>query len=85
MIAESQKNIGATNNLALASLLLSIGFLFLGPFGSIPGIICGRIALREYKAAEVTSGQGMARAGIVIGWIGLVFFAVILVGYGLLF
>lgn len=53
----------------------------IGPFGSIPGIICGRIALREYKAGGVIEGQSMARAGIVIGWVGLgLFVASMVVG-----
>ena len=76
MPSEAQTNLGATNNCALASLILSICFVFLGPLGSIPGIICGRIALREYKAARITEGQGMAKAGIVIGWIGLALFVI---------
>ncbi|MEC5126510.1 DUF4190 domain-containing protein [Verrucomicrobiales bacterium BCK34] len=66
------KNIGAANNLALASLLLSSAFLFVGPLGSIPGLICGYLALREFRLSNVEQGQGMAKAGIVVGWIGLV-------------
>ena len=72
-------NLGATNNCALASLILSIGFVILGPLGSIPGIICGRIALKEYKNAGVNEGRGMAKTGIVIGWIGLTLFFIGLV------
>lgn len=67
-------NLGAINHCALASLILSVAFVILGPFGSIPGIVCGRIALREYKNAGVSEGRGMAKAGIVIGWIGLALF-----------
>ena len=69
-------NLSATNNCALASLILSIAFVILGPLGSIPGIICGRTALREYKNAGISEGQGMAKAGIIIGWIGLSVFVI---------
>lgn len=72
-------NLGATNNYALASLILSIAFVILGPLGSIPGIFCGRAALRGYKNAGIAEGQGMARSGIVIGWIGLAIFVIALV------
>ena len=74
MNTQAGPNIGATNNCAVASLILSIAFVILGPLGSIPGIICGKIAMKEYKAAGITEGRGMARAGIVIGWIGLILF-----------
>jgi hypothetical protein len=74
--ANKTTNIGVTNNCALASLILSIAFVILGPLGSIPGIVCGSIALREYKNAGVTEGRGMAKAGIVIGWIGLILFVI---------
>ena len=78
---EQPTNLGATNNCALASLILSIGFVLLGPFGSIPGIICGQIALKEYKNAGVNEGRGMAKTGIVIGWIGLTLFVIALIGW----
>ena len=70
----STNNIGGTNNLAIASLILSILFVVAGPLGSIPAIICGRMALKEYKLAGVTQGTGMAKTGLWIGWIGLILF-----------
>lgn len=75
----STSNIGATNNCAIASLILSIAFVVLGPFGSIPGIICGHLALKGYEASGIQDGRGMAKAGIVIGWIGLALFLIIIV------
>ncbi len=77
--ANPHPNLGATNHCALASLILSIAFVILGPLGSIPAIICGRIALREYRSAGIEEGQGMAKTGILIGWIGLVVFAIVAV------
>jgi Domain of unknown function (DUF4190) len=79
MNQQPSANMGVTNTKALASLILSIGFVILGPFGSIPGIICGHLALREYKSAGIKDGQGMAMAGIIIGWIGLALFVIGLV------
>lgn len=67
----SPPNMGSANNCALASLILSSALVILGPLGSIPGIICGHLAMKEYKAAGVKEGRGMAKAGIIIGWIGL--------------
>ena len=55
----------------MASLILSIAFVILGPLGSIPGIICGHIAMKSYKTYGIQEGRGMAKAGIIIGWIGL--------------
>jgi hypothetical protein len=72
-------NIGATNNCALASLILSIAFVILGPLGSIPGISCGHLALKEYKNAGIQEGRGMAKAGIIVGWVGLALFLIGLV------
>jgi hypothetical protein len=60
----------------VASLILSIAFVILGPLGSVPGIICGHLALKEYKSAGVQEGRGMAKAGIIIGWIGLALFLI---------
>lgn len=64
--SDTPTNLGATNNCALASLILSIGFVILGLLGSIPGIICGQIGLKEYKNAGVSEGRGMAKSGIVV-------------------
>ena len=75
-LSDQRNNLGATNNYALASLILSIAFVILGPLGSIPGIVCGRIALKAYKNAGVSEGQGMAKAGVIIGWIGLALFLI---------
>ena len=68
----SNNNIQSTNNLSIASLILSISSVVLGPFGCIPGIICGHLAIKEYKKSNITSGTGMAKAGLWIGYIALV-------------
>ncbi len=73
----SQPNIGGINNLAIASLILAILCVVLGPLGSIPAIICGHLALKGYRNANVAEGTGMAKVGLWIGYIGLFIFILV--------
>lgn len=60
--------------LAIVSLVLSISGLMpvLPVVGSIGGIVTGMIARKEIRAAPGHyAGDGAARAGIILGWIGL--------------
>lgn len=64
-----------TNGLAIASLITSF-------FISIVGIILGHIALSQIKRTG-EGGRGLAIAGLVIGYLGLVFgiiFAISMLG-----
>jgi len=64
----------STHGLAIASLVLSIlGLLPILPVvGSIGGIITGMIARKEIQARpDLYSGEGTAKAGIILGWIGI--------------
>jgi hypothetical protein len=56
-----------TSGLAIASLVLSL----IGPFGCIPAIVCGHIALRKIRKEATVKGYGLALAGLIIGYIGL--------------
>ena len=81
-------------SLAVVSLVLSI--LGVVPFplilfpvlpliGPIAGIITGNIARKEIRAnPERYTGEGYAKAGVILGWIGIAFFIVVIVG-GILF
>jgi hypothetical protein len=63
-----------TNNVAVISLIVSIlGLVGILPLvGSVAGIIAGRIARQEIARSDGTqSGEGLAQAGEVLGWIGL--------------
>ncbi|MBN1660876.1 MAG: DUF4190 domain-containing protein [Anaerolineae bacterium] len=77
-----------TSGLAIASLLLGIGGLtFLPLLGSIVAILLGYMARTDIRQrpAEL-SGDGLALAGIVMGWIavGLAILGLILgVGFGI--
>lgn len=68
------KNTLKTNSLAIASLVLSIGgFSFLPLIGSIAGIVTGyraRDSIRQNPA--IYNGEGIAKVGIILGWIGTV-------------
>jgi hypothetical protein len=66
-----------TNGWAIASLILSI----IGAgIGSILAVIFGRKAIREIDASGGTqTGRGIAKAGIIIGWIGIAFMVLAIV------
>lgn len=68
------ENRPATHVLAITSLVLAIlGLVPVLPFvGSIGAIITGVIARREIQARpELHAGDGLARAGIILGWVGI--------------
>lgn len=69
-----------TAPLAIWSLVLGIlGFVLIGPLGTIPAVICGHIAIpRINRSSGTLTGQGLAIAGLVIGYVGIVFQLVIL-------
>ncbi len=61
-----------TNGLAIASMVVSIvafplcwGGLIAAPVGAI----LGHVALKNIKNDPQTGGTGMARTGIIVGWI----------------
>jgi hypothetical protein len=74
-----------TPGVAWASLVLSVGSLVLGPFGFIPGIICGHIAQRRLKRDVRLGGRGVARAGLLVGYGFLVLSVVFLAVFATLF
>jgi hypothetical protein len=59
------------STMAIVSLIAGIaGFSFLPVIGSIVAIITGYAARKETRAIPPTaSGDGMATAGIIMGWI----------------
>ena len=60
-----------TSTLALVSMIAGIlGFTFFPVVASIVAIITGNMARKETRAVPPTaSGDGMATAGIIMGWI----------------
>jgi hypothetical protein len=63
-----------TNTLAIASLVLGIVNMFVG---SILALVFGYKAMREIDESHGTqTGRGLAVAGVVLGWVGLVMSAI---------
>jgi len=69
-----------TPGIAIASLVLGIlGFICFGPLGSIPAIICGHIAKTRIKTSGgALTGDGLALAGLIMGYVGLGLFILII-------
>ena len=69
-----------TNVLAIASLILSISsFVALPLIGSIAGVVCGHIARSQLRESRYASeGNGVALAGLIIGWVGIAFYVLLL-------
>ena len=62
-----------TSGLAIASLALGvIGFFAVPVIASIIAIVLGSQAQKEIARDPTVEGAGLARAGIILGWIGLV-------------
>jgi hypothetical protein len=70
-----------TSGLAIASLICSIGSFCIIPFGFIPGIICGHMAMKRLAQTPSLRGAGLAKAGLIIGYVGLVLFIVAIVAF----
>ena len=66
-----------TNVLAIVSLVASVVGAFV-PGLPLVGIICGHIALGQIKRTG-EQGRGMALAGTIIGYAGIVLFAIALI------
>ncbi len=62
-----------TSGLAIVSLISSIlGLTFLPVVGSIVGLILGYMARRQIQeSAGAQGGEGLAKAGIIVGWVGI--------------
>jgi dihydroorotate dehydrogenase len=82
-MTQTALNKQSTHSLAVISLVLSIlGFMPVLPvIGSIAGIITGYIARRNIAANPAFySGDGLAKAGIVLGWIGVALLVLVVAG-----
>ena len=67
-----------TSGLAIASLVLSTLTIVLGPFGCIPGIVCGHIARSQCSKDPALTGNGVALAGLIVGYSFLVLMVMVL-------
>lgn len=57
-----------TCGLAIASLVCSCGGLPLSWLGTLPGIICGHLALKRLRSNPGLRGQRVAEAGLMVGY-----------------
>lgn len=70
-----------TSGYAIASLILGIAGFFVFPIvPSILAIVFGQKARDELRRDPTIGGEGLATAGIVLGWVGIA-----LLGIGLFF
>lgn len=67
-----------TNALAITSLVLGLAQPFTAFLTAIPAIICGHTARRQIRRTG-ESGDGLATAGLVFGWLGVIFLTLIIV------
>jgi hypothetical protein len=72
-----------TNSLAIAALVCGVVQFVVG-FTFIPAIICGHLARRQIRQTG-EAGDGMALAGLILGYIGAVLFIAGAVAFLLLF
>ena len=73
----------ANNPLAIASLVLSIlGLLCcgVGLVVEVAAVVCGHIALNQIKT-KGGKGHGLAKAGVIIGYIAIVIHLIASIGY----
>lgn len=68
----------STNSLARASMILGVAEFFSMGMTAIPAVICGHIAKREMRLTG-QRGDGLATAGLVLGYMAIIFWAVIIV------
>ncbi len=78
-LGSMRESAGQTSSKAVASLALGVaGFVVVPVVCSVLAIILGSQAKREIEADKRLGGESMARAGVILGWVGLVFVGVAL-------
>ena len=60
-----------TNAMAIASLACGIGQIFFWFIAGVPAIVFGHVARRQIRESGET-GDGMALAGLILGYIGVI-------------
>jgi uncharacterized protein DUF4190/zinc ribbon protein len=71
-----------TESLAVASLVLGIAGFVVCPFVcSIIAVVLGNQAKAKLRADPGLEGEGMARAGVILGWVGVGVGVLLIVGF----
>ena len=75
-----------TSRSAVWSVVLgTLAVLSLGPITGIPAVICGHISRKRIRVSQGTlTGDGMALAGIIMGYIGIVTVVVSLLAFSIM-
>jgi hypothetical protein len=68
-----------TNSMAVASLVCGIGQIFFWLLAGIPAIVFGHVARRQIRATG-EAGDGMALAGLIMGYLGVLLPLVLIAG-----
>ena len=68
----------STNSLARASLILGVAEFFSMGLTAIPAVICGHLAKGEMRQTG-QRGDGMATAGLVLGYMAIIFWGIVVV------
>jgi hypothetical protein len=68
---------GGWNGLAITSLVLGIVWVY--AIGSILAVVFGHIALHQIKARPGQKGKRLAIAGLILGYLGFAFMALLIV------
>jgi hypothetical protein len=68
--------LATTNSLAITSLICGIAQFMFGPLATIPAVVCGHMARHQIRRTG-EQGAGMALAGLILGWIGVGFTALL--------
>ena len=72
-----------TEPLAIWSFVMSLlGLICCGVFLAIPAVVCGHMALSNIKKRPQLGGKGLAIAGLIIGYVGGVFWLLYLMFFG---
>jgi hypothetical protein len=68
-----------TSGYAIASLILGIAGFFVVPIvPSILAIVFGQKAREDLRRDPTLGGEGLATAGIVLGWVGIALIGIVL-------
>jgi Domain of unknown function (DUF4190)/Domain of unknown function (DUF1707) len=67
------------NGLAIASLVCGVAQVMLWPLATIPAVVLGHVARHQIRRTG-EAGSGLALAGLILGWIGVGFLVLAVVG-----
>jgi len=70
---------GRTNSMAVASMVCGIGQIFFWFLAGVPAIVFGHVARRQIRESG-EAGDGMALAGLIMGYVGVLVPILIIAG-----